>query len=424
MAQTGNSLRSLAGRLLFEMLLWIPVWMILTSIYMFNSPLLLLMGTGGLFLLGYVLAQLPAPWSRLLRVGVIVAIGISGLILYNPIFLVALWWCVSFWRGRYIYLSSGHYALASFISAAAVFVASNTTSVSGDRILFIGLSIGWLIVWFFSYNHSLIDEAALRGSLATRGVRRANRKYVIGFLVVGLCLFAATVSYGTQLLKPPYLKIELPDMSREEPPLQLDRAFPEMLEGDEVREPSIIGEILTKIVIIVAAIGLFFYIRMMWRASDWSWKSLIAAIRRWFTRERDTYDQLPYEEEIRSIAKDRKLGRWDKLFHKSNGERKWKELNDTEKVRRLYEEAVHRGMLHGFTFRKGNTPAETLAELDSWHLAKQAEGPAKGASYWNWYMSFREMLAMLYEKARYSPHEIEQQELKHLVKGHPEHDQL
>ncbi|MCD9022509.1 hypothetical protein [Cohnella silvisoli] len=413
------------SRILLEWLIWLPLWIILTINIGAMGKLGTIAAATGFFALGFLLFKLSAVWSRITVAAILVILVAVGIGRYTNDLSIFLWMGVLLWRGRYRRLKPLHYGLAFLICAAAVIVASQNDSLSGYRLLFVILAIVWVVIWFISINRSLLDEAGLHSNIVTRPVRLANRKYLFIFLAAGLLVFALTVSYGQQLLTPPKINTDLLDVSELQPPPEPPKTQENPLSGlldKEQGPPSPIWDILFWIMVGAAVVGAIWFARLMWRDRTWTWNGMIEAIRRWFIRAKKM-EALPYVEEHRSLLKEKKKGhsRFDALFRRHNRIAEWERLSNPEKVRRLYEETVLSGIEQGYDFQTHHTPAETLEGIERWRASQRpVSDNDKHSSYWKWLLVIRLSLLQLYEKAKYSPHSITEQEVKELKEHRPE----
>lgn len=409
----------IARRVLVEWLIWLPVTIILTHSFDLSGKLFVSCGVIGSFALGMLLYKLPPVRSKVILFAVSVIVLGIGIIFFRNDWMAFALLGVLLWRGRYLQLLPRQYGFAFVLCCVAVIVAAQSDILPDYRILFIGLSLIWIVAWFLSLNRGLLTDAALQNSILTRPVRLASRRYLLIFLAAAFLIFAVTVNYGEQLLTPPVYvpgenNVEIPEV---QPPLQNQPSLKDMLGvNEEQGEPSKIWEIVFWIMSGLAAIGFFFFVKMLWRDRTWTWQRLLSAIRMWFLREKKT-EALPYIEERRSLMKEKKRSsRWNAFFQKNNREQEWDQLDNPQKVRLLYEAAVLSGIDQGYEFKVHHTSSETLEGMAHWRkgLALRDKEKESKSSYWIRLMNIRLMLIKLYDKARYSPHSVTDQEVKDL----------
>lgn len=417
MGNGSSAVGRVIGRVLLEWLIWVPLWLVLTINDGVTSRLGTVVAATVFFALGFLLFKLPVVWARVTVAGVIVILVAVGIARYTNDLPIFLWIGVLLWRGRYLRLKPLDYLLAFLVCTAAVIAASQNDDLSNYRLLFIILAVIWVIVWFISINRGLLEEAGLHSNIVTRPVRLANRKYLFIFLTAGLLVFALTVSYGQKLLTPPHISTDLFNQPPPpETPIQQGQNPLSALLDKEQGPSSPIWDILLWIMVGAAALGAIWFARLMWKDRTWTWRGIIEAIRQWFIRAKKV-EALPYIEERRSLLKEKKKGpsRFDTLFRKHNRGPEWEQLSNPEKVRRLYEETVLSGIEKGYDFQAHHTPFETLENMDQWRVSQQqVTDNEKHSSYWKWLLGIRISLLQLYEKAKYSPHSITEQEVKSL----------
>lgn len=407
---------SVAIRILQEGLIGFPVWLILTLHYGEIGKLGITLAAVVFFLAGTVLFKLPPLWSRISVAMVFVFLLGIGIIRFSSELPAFLWMGVLLWRGRYSVLTPRHYGLGFLICCTMIIVASQNDVSAIYRLAIMATALIWVVSWFISLNRSLLDEAGLQKSIVTRQVRLTSRKYLLIFLMVALLIFALTVTYGKQLLTPPAMSSsneQWMDLSKlEMPPPEQTGKEDWMVPPEDQGPPSPIWNILFWIMAGVASLAAIWFIRQLWKDRTWSWRGLMESIRRWFLREKRV-DRLPYVEESRSLTKDKKKGPtlWDNLFHRQSRVRDWEQLNNPEKVRRLYEEAVLSGIEQGYAFKSNDTPSETLDRMADWRLNQPMLDKDKKASYWQRLLRTRVLLLRLYERAKYSPHSITEKEV-------------
>jgi hypothetical protein len=420
MGSEASPLIRIARRVLVEWLSWLPIWLILTSAYQLSGKLLLVCAGTVLFILGLFLYQRLSPaWSRatlILSIALLLGIGIP---LFSSEWMTLVWLAVLLWRGRYPKLGARHYGYAFLLCCVAVIIVAQNASLPDYRMIIIALSLLWIVVWFLSVNRGLLEEAGLNNQIVTRPVRRANLLYLLIFLTGALLVFALTVNYGKELLTPPKyvpseeVRVDIEDVL---PPPSGPTGLGDMLGAVEKQGPrSVIWDILFWVLTGAAAVGLVWFVRMLWRDRTWSWRSFADSIRAWFVREKKA-EALPYIEERRSLLKDKKKGpgRWNAFFHRNHREREWEQLDNPQKVRRLYEEAVLAGIEQGYEFHAHHSSAETLTRIAQWRANHSLPDKDNSSTYWNRLLNIRLKLMILYEKARYSPHSVTDQEAEDL----------
>ncbi|RED54956.1 DUF4129 domain-containing protein [Cohnella lupini] len=427
-AATGYSspIRRILQRILTECLIWLPVWLILTVNMGGLGKLGMVFGAMAIFGAGLALHLMPALWRRLTLLTALFILLAIGIVQYREgNLLLFLWLGVLLWRGRYPNLGYLHYVLAFGICCTATIVTSLNQEWSDYRLPLILLALMWIVVWFISLNKRMIDDAGLYNGIVTGQVRRASRKYLFIFLAAGLLVIAITVSYGEQLLTPKQA-IDSGDRWIDpdkfiQPPQEM--ATPDWMDpNDQGGGSSTIGKILSWILIALALAGAIWLARLFWKDRTWTWRKIVDTIKAWLLRENKT-EKLPYVEERRSLAKDKKKGpgKFDSLFRGRNRAPDWDRLDNADKVRFLYEEAVTAGIEQGYGFKSSDTPSETIEELERWLPSRKSpvRGEDRQAAYWEWLSNVRGSLIKLYEKARYSPNEVTSQEVDSLKERHP-----
>lgn len=407
-------------RTVLELLIWLPIWLIIESGLENRWPWLLI--GGALFALGLGLQRLPVVWRRGMVALAIVATLVIGMILNKHEWQGILLLAVMIFRSQFNRFNAANYAIgfaACCVSLATVYFLEMNVAY---RTLFIIGAFAWIIAWFPAWNRSLLDNAGLSSGIATRAVRGANRKYLLLFLLIGVVAVAATVQHGSKLLHPKPIQLNVDFGLGEVKPNGLmpdaPRTEQEMPEAQDSTLKNILN-ILFYIVSVFAFIGLFWFIRLLWRDRTWTWKGMLEAIRRWYMRDK-TGEDLPYIEEQRSLkkAETRKVGRWRDLFQ-TNRRVDWDKLDNGEKIRKLYEEAVLAAVEEGYTFRAADTPAETLADLERWYQEQanqRGSGKRSTGAERGWLVRIRPTLVRLYEKAKYSPHAVSEQEVESVSK--------
>lgn len=352
----------------------------------------------------------------------LVGVGIARFADHLP---MLIWLCVVLWRGRFVRFGHRQFGFAFGVSCFALFAITLNGAWAVYRPAIIVLAVLWMCGWFIALNGNQVDRAGLGDGIVTRPVVQSSRKYALVFVGLGILAIALTVDYGEKLLTPK--KIVNPSnrwIDPEQfipPPQPMDR--PDLLGelGKDQGEPSPIWDYLFWIVTGLAAIGLVWFIRLLWRDRTWTWNGLLKTLREWFLRERRT-EELPYVEERRSLRKEKKPGpgRLASMLRGSNSRREWDRLDNSEKVRRLYEDAVAAGIRQGYGFRPADTPAETIAGLERWQEGRSVSSDKdRQAEYWLWFRRVRSALGGLYGKARYSPHDISSEEVEELRAGAP-----
>lgn len=409
---------SLTRRVIMEGLIGIPVWVILTHGDGIEVKLIAICAAAIFFIIGLLLYKLSPAWGRVTAITLMIVLLTVG-IGYREFLPELVWMGALIWRGRYPKLSYMHYGLAFLICCLAVIVASQLDILSSYRLLFIGLSLVWIVNWFLSLNRWLLNDAALQNSIVTRPVRLGSLRYLLTFLAGALLVFALTVNYGEKLLTPPNITpleeniVSEPDSP---PPAQEQPSLQELLGEDaDQGKPSIIWDIVFWTLGGLAAVFALFVVRMLWRDRTWTWRRFITSIRAWFVREKKT-EALPYVEERRSLMKEKKKksSRWSDFFQRSNRDREWQLLDNPQKVRRLYEDAVVSGIEQGYEFKSHHTSSETLERIAHWREVVSIRDKDLRDSYWSRLLSIRLTLIKLYEKARYSPHSVTDQEVESL----------
>lgn len=411
------------GRLLFEVLTWLPVWLLLTIGWSAGGRTAWLAAAAGCWIVGVLFAQLRPPW-RLLTVllATLALVAAAIAVDYREYLVFGIWLAVLAWRGRYVAATPSQYGLAFLIAAACVIAAPNVDGGASYRTAFIVLAIIWVAGTLIALNRTSVHDAGLRSTMVTRGVLRDSRKYALAFIAFVLILFGLTVSYGEQWLKPPRINLESspPPESPEEiapPPTQQGLPFPMEAGG----EPSLFWDILSWIVGVFAAFAFAWFAYVLWRDRTWSWRAWKDALRRLFMRDRKE-ETLPYVEERRSLPKTKRQMPWSELFHRSRRGPEWNKLNEAQKVRRLYTEAVTAAVAEGYAHEAHRTPAETLDAMERWQANRAGGASGRHSAYWSWFAGIRQSLQRLYERARYSPYEVRRQDVDGLMESHPERE--
>lgn len=419
----------MAGRLglraLAEWLVWLP----LTLIFSANmgaagkiglAAAVLLCAAAGLGLNG--LSAVRRRLALIVLAALLVGIGIARFADHLP---MLIWLCVVLWRGRYVRFGYRQFGLAFGVSGFALFAIALNEAWAVYRPAIIVLAILWMCGWFIALNGNLVNRAGLGDGIVTRPVAQSSRKYALVFVGLGILAIALTVGYGEQLLTPKKIAdsgsrwIDPEQFIPPAQPMERPNLLGEL--GEDQGEPSPIWDYLFWIIAGLAAIGVVWFARLLWKDRSWTWSGLLKTLREWFLRERRT-EALPYVEERRSLRKEKKSGpgRLASMLRGSNSRREWERLSNPEKVRLLYEDAVAAGIRQGYGFSPADTPAEALAGLERWH-AERAAGSDKErqAEYWTWFRRVRSALAGLYGRARYSPHDIASEEVEELRAGAP-----
>ncbi|MFC5529042.1 hypothetical protein [Cohnella yongneupensis] len=412
----------LAGRLLFELMLWLPAWLILMLLYEPDMKLKSLAAAVCCMFVGYLFAHMRPPW-RLIAILVVMLGLVAGTTGIDPHYAwIGVWLAAVTWRGQYGNTGPPHYALAFLVATIGVLVASNVDKASQYRIYLIVIAIGWIIAYFVSLNRYFVNEAGLYSSIATRAVRKDSRKYALLFLAVALVLFGVTLSYALQWLKLPHVKMSLPPGGAPELP------EPQETEPIEIlpHEPYHPNPIWNKIAWIAGGLSILvlaWFALWLWRDRKWTWQAWKDALRKLFMRDRRD-EKLPYVEEKRSLKKAKRKSRWGELFQRAPRGPDWKRLNNAQKVRRLYADAMEAGVTAGYAHQAHHTASEALEGLEQWREGQADAQPAKKAAYWSWFAGMRQSLLRLYEQARYSPHAVREQEVASLIERHPERDRM
>jgi hypothetical protein len=227
-----------------------------------------------------------------------------------------------------------------------------------------------------------------------------------------------TASYGEKWLTPPKIDPNLEWANPDEPaaPPQQEQASSPPFPFEEPGKPSVFWDILAWIVGCAAVLGAIWLIRLLWREKTWTWQGIVQALLRWLRKEPKTAEQLPYIEEMRSLAKKKsnRKNRWGAFFHRQEKGPDWDSLSNRGKVRRLYEEAVVTGIEQGYPFQAGHTPAETVAAMARW--TREHPPADKDKAHWDWFNRVRDVLLNFYERAKYSSHTLTEEEVNSLKK--------
>jgi hypothetical protein len=406
---------SFALRIAVEWLIWLPVWLLFSTNMtpMAKSGLaasVLLFSTAGL-----LLNRLPPLWRKITLIAVLLALAAVGALAYKAYLPMLIWLGLVLWRGRFARLGPRHYALAFGVSALALIAVAQNEAWIEYRLALIGIALSWMLVWFAALNGSLVEGAGLGNGIVTRPVRRAGRKYVYLFLSAGVLIVAATVDYGQRLLTP--RQVSAPDFNwikpeRLIPPPAANASLDSLL--PEQGKPSPVWDYLLWLVLAFAVLAFLWFARLLWKDRTWTWRGLMRALKGWFLRDKSE-ESLPYVEERRSLKKGTSglLAAW---LHRSEARAEWGRLNNSEKARRLYEDVVRTGVQQGFAFQASDTPAETLDGIERWRGERRDSAAGKLTEYWQRLLRSRRALQRLYEKARYSPHNIESVEVEEMRK--------
>ncbi|XID92049.1 hypothetical protein ACF3MZ_26805 [Paenibacillaceae bacterium WGS1546] len=395
-----------------EWWIWLPAWLLISARMTTPGKL----GLAGLMLgcigIGLALAKAPPLWRRTALTVAGIGLVAAGIVQGLTFLLVGLWFGFMLWRGRFSRLSPWHYAMAFSVCCLGLIAISANEAWESYRTAFILLAVWWACVWFLSLNRTLLNQAGLFDNIATGAVRRAGRRYVLVYLAAGVAAIALTLDYGRRLLTPKNISFapeeNVPDPeSFIPPPMQAINPLHGMF--GEQKEPSVIWDYLLWVLMAFAAVGLIWLARLLWKDRTWSWRGLLRAIRAWFLRERPK-EILPYVEERRSLKKEKKSGSLFASLFRRQDRPVWEKLDSSGRARRLYEDAVLAGMRQGYAYKPSDTPGETLEGIARWREGES--GPeGKSAAYWQRLLLARESLLKLYEKARYSPHEVGEKEV-------------
>lgn len=412
-----------AGRLLFEMALWLPAWLLLTIGHGQESRLLSLAAVPSCWLIGFALMQLRPPWQLLTTILFMIAVAAGAAAIDVHELPIGIWLAVVAWHGKYANITAGQYGIGFAVACAGVFVATGYDAAEKYRFGLIILAIVWLAAWLIAWNRSLVSQAGLDSTIATRAVRKESRKYAFLFVGLALVIFGLTISRVLDWMKLPQVEIGSSPIEQIEPPKPQEPVQESPFKVDENYRPNPMWDILFWIIGAFSLFLLWKFIVWMWRDRKWSWRAIKDALRSLFLRDRRE-EKLPYVEERRSLTKEKKKSRLHGLFRRQRHEPEWQQLNNGQKVRRLYAEALAAGLSSGYSHAANLTPAESLESLESWR-AKQAEPKSDNkAAYWSWFAGIRLALLRMYEQARYSPHDIEEQQVTDLIERHPERDKL
>jgi len=412
-------------RILLEAVLWLPALLLLTARMSLPDKL----GTAAIALFcivaGLIVARLPSLWHKLALLTISLALVAVGIVWFTDQLPLLILLCAALWRGRFRRFDYWQYAFAFGICCLTLLAIAINEAWVGYRTVTVVLSVLWMIGWFVSFNRSLIEKAGLDNGIVTRTVLLSSRKYAIVFTALGVLAIAVTVGYGEKWLTPKKVNMSpiLEDIGVElEPPAQMQPQFP--LEGmKEAGKPSPIWDYLFWVFSGFALIGLAWFVRLLWRDRTWTWRGLLQKIRDWFTKEQRVLEPLPYVEERRSLRNEKKArqGGLASLLRGKRSRTDWDKLSNSEKVRRLYEDAVEAGIRQGYAFRAADTPGETLESLESWQTQRstasdKSRRPTKDRQVddGSWLRRVRRGLADLYGKARYSSHDISSEEIEEL----------
>jgi len=403
-------------RIATEWLIWLPLWFVSAAGLHSEGRFGLAAAMLASIFAGLALTVLPA-W---IRRSVLIVAGLALLIVgfgYYPNRLPLLAGLgIILWRGRYRKFGYWQYGLGFGICCVALAAISISETWTNYRLPLILLGAGWLVAWFAALNRRLIDSAGLDNGIVTGPVKRAGRRYLLAFLAVGAVIVALTAGYGEKLLTPKHTVNPGYDWIDPErfmqPPQEENNPWAGMF-PDEKSEPSPLWDYLFWVMLALSAVGIAWFVRLVWRDRTWTWRNLLKGIRNWFVREKPE-EKLPYVEERRSLKKAKPdEGLFDRLFRRKESRADWERLDAPGKARRLYEDAVLAGIGQGYGFKPSDTPAETLDGIERWR-AGAASSEGKPGAYWRKLLGVRGALLHLYEKARYSPHAIEEKEVEEL----------
>ncbi len=412
-----------AGRLLFEWVLWMPAWLLLTIGHAQEDRLLSLAAVPACWAIGFALTLLRPPWQMLTTILFMMAVAAGAAAIDVHELPIGIWLAVVAWRGKYVNVTAGQYGFGFAAACAGVFVATGYDAADKYRIGFIVVSIVWLAAWLLAWNRSLVSQAGLDSAIATRAVRKESRKYAFLFVAIALVIFGLTISQALDWMKLPRVEIGNSQVDSFEPP-QAQEPMEELpFKVDENYRPNPMWDILFWIITVLSMFLLWRFVVWMWRDRKWSWRAIKDALRSLFLRDRRE-EKLPYVEERRSLAKEKKQSRWSGLFQRQPRGADWRQLNNAQKVRRLYADAVAAGLSSGYSHTANLTPAESLESLERWRAEQGEPKPSNQAAYWSWFAGIRLALLRAYERARYSPHDIEEQQVAGLIERHPERDKL
>ncbi len=410
------------GRLAFEMLLWLPAWLLLMNAHSGTAKTLTFAAAAASFVVGVAVSQFRPPWRLLAMLLLMLLLVASTVAVDWRESAIGVWLAAAAWRGRYGQTTPIHYVIAFGIAAAATLVAANVQDISNDRILFAALAVIWLAGTMIASNRHLVQEAGLHSPIVTRAVRRDSRKYTFVFLAVVLALFGATLYYALQWFRLPRVNLNIGGESTYEPLTQPSQ--PNLLPFDKPHKPSPIWDWIGYIVGGIIALALLAGLYRLWRNRTWSWRSFKDALIRMFLRDRKE-ETLPYVEERRSLPKEK--SRFGGLFHRQPRGPDWKQLDNSRKVRRLYADALAAGVGAGYSHQASHTPSEAMSGLAEWREARQSDpktGTEKRAAYWIWFSGVREALLRLYEQARYGERDLKEQDVAELLERHPDREKL
>ena len=413
------------ARVAAEWLIWQPLWLVYSMHLELPGKLGLAAAMAACIAAGLALNRLPG-WAR--RISLIAAFAVllgAGIVRFAEAlpFLIGLG--AMLWRGRYVRFGHWQYAFGFGLVCLGLAAVSATEAWKEIRLPLILLGIFWVLAWFVALNRSLVDRAGLDNGIVTGTVRKAGRKYLFVFLAVGSAAIALTAGYGERLLTPRQNVdpgYEWIDPERFiQPPRQMNNPMEGMF-PDEPAEPSPLWDYLFWVVLALAACGAVWFAILLWRDRNWTFQGLLSKLRSWFLRE-NREEKLPYVEERRSLRKPKaERGLIESWFRRQGGRPDWSRLDAAGKVRRLYEDTVLAGIGQGYGFKPGDTPSETLRGIERWRADGKASGNAKAAGYWQRVLAARHALLRLYEKARYSPHAVEEKEANELKRRLAEQD--
>ncbi|MBO9598136.1 MAG: hypothetical protein J7559_10015, partial [Cohnella sp.] len=271
-----------AGRLLFEWMVWLPAWLLLTIGHTQERKLLSLAAVLACWAIGFMLTLLRPPWQLLATILFMIAVAAGSAAIDVQELPIGIWLAVVAWRGKYVNATAGQFGIGFAAASASVFVATGYDAAETYRFGFIVLAIVWLVVWLIAWNRSLVNQAGLDSAIATRAVRQESRKYAFLFVAVALVVFGLTISHALNWMKLPQVDIGSSRIDNIEPPKPQEPTEELPFKADENDRPNPIWDILFYILAAFSFFLLWKFFLWMWRDRKWTWKAIKDAIRSLF----------------------------------------------------------------------------------------------------------------------------------------------
>ncbi|GGE40251.1 hypothetical protein GCM10011391_18780 [Pullulanibacillus camelliae] len=280
------------------------------------------------------------------------------------------------------------------------------------------LGIMTLVIVLFVNNHRQLMAAALSNQkrpFLSRAVLWQNRGYIVILLLIILLvinyrlfpyLFSKLASLFSYIIQ--VVLAIFPHRSKSTINQPSTAQVPPFLKI-EARHPSIGGEVLEKIMMGLAYVFLcaavlfliFIIYKKLKPAITRYFQKLLLYMNQLFQQLEDQSQALGYQEEREMLFQDwrhetkeklkRGLSQWQRT-------QRWEDLQtNQERIRFLFRQLLFKEMKQGYIYQSHHTPRETLDKIKKQYPGQSIE---------------LESLEKLYEKARYSPHSISNQEVK------------